>query len=194
MAVVILDTESDQVEIVTGSQCNYVRDGILSDDGYIYMATEAWGSAMHYVNDEVTAPCMLRFDPEREEFDDDFHVELNTLLDADSVGSLIVGPGNTPFILALDAEDYEGPKAGRPLASAPLWAWASLTLGDEPSAEMLDDSLTAGGSQLPVHFDDESYLPLLDDETVFVAFDEDGPSAEGASIPGLAFSAVRLQK
>jgi len=193
VGIVALDTTDDSVELITDDTCPYVRDGIVADDGYIYLATEAWGSAMHYLNDEVTAPCLLRFDPQALELDESFHVDLTTLLDADAVGSLVVGPDNSAFILALDAQDYEGPPAGRPLASAPLWQWATLNIGDEPTAELLSDSPLTGGSQLPLHFSDGSYLPLLGDESTFVAFESAGPGASGASVAGLAFSTVQLR-
>jgi hypothetical protein len=148
---------------------------------------------MHYLNSEVTAPCLLRFDPDALELDKSYQIDLTTLLASDAVGSLVVGPKNSAFILGLDASDYDGPPAGRPLASSPNWQWAHLTLGEEPSAKLMKNSPVTGGSQLPVHFPSGSYLPLLDDESVFVNFDAEGPGASGASVLGLAFSAVMLK-
>ncbi len=203
-ATVTLDTKDDSVEIVETDTCGYVRDGVLADDGNIYMATEAFAAAVYALNPANSpAPCLIRFDTASGEFDDSYHVDLTTLFDGEVAGTLLVGPDNKPYLLALDDTDYEGPPVPRVLASSPVWNWAALTVGDTPSIEMLDadqdedglQTVTTAGSILPSWLGDEIYLPLLEgrDATHFRLFESSGPASEGADIVGLSFSSVRLK-
>lgn len=203
-ATVTVNTETDEVSIVTDDTCGYVRDGILSDDGMIYMATEAFGSAVYHLNSaNAPAPCLIRFDPTAGTFDDSFHTDLTTLFDGEVGGTLLIGPDNSAFILTLDDTDYAGPPVARVLASSPVWNWAHLNLSDTPSAELIDSDpdtdgiqpVTTGGSILPVPFGEEIYLPLLEgrEATHFHKFGPNGPETEGSSIDGLSFSAVQVQ-
>lgn len=194
-AVVMVDTETDEVTIATDERCGYVRDGVLASDGFVYLATEAFGAAVHHMNAEnASAPCLLRFDPEAGEFDDSFHVDLTTLFDDAVAGTLLIGPGNQPYLLALDAADYDGPPVPRVLASSPFWQLAKLTTGDEPSVELLDTDLLPG-SILPAAFGDDVYLPVFAgrESTELVELTDEGPGAVAASTSGLAFSFVKLR-
>ncbi len=194
-AVVMVDTESDSVAIATDERCGYVRDGVLASDGFVYLATEAFGAAVHHMNPEnASPPCLLRFDPEAGEFDESFHVDLTTLFDGTVAGTLLIGPGNQPYLLALDAADYAGPPAPRVLASSPFWQLAKLTTGDDPSVEVLDgDPLP--GSILPAALGDDVYLPVFAgrESTEIVELTAEGLGAVGASTSGLAFSVVKLR-
>ncbi|WP_437878758.1 hypothetical protein [Sorangium sp. So ce513] len=196
-AVVIVDSTTDQATVVTDDRCGYVRDGVVGPDGLIYMATEAYGAAVHRLNpDNAAAPCMLRFDPETRQFDPDFHVELNTLFDGDTAGSIFGGPGGKAFLRVLDESAYEIAADTHPrvLASAPAWRWASVTLGDEPKAEVLDGE-PSGGSVLTVALGDRTFLLEFDgqESTTLRELGDEGPGAAGVTAPGLAFSAVKLR-
>lgn len=194
-AVILVDTETDAVTIATDERCGYVRDGVLAEDGFVYLATEAFGAAVHHMNEEnASPPCLLRFDPEAGEFDESFHVDLTTLFDDAVAGTLLIGPGNQPYLLALDAAEYEGPPVPRVLASSPVWRLAKLTTGDAPSVELLDgDPLP--GSILPAAFGDDVYLPVFAgrESTEIVELEAAGLGAVAASTPGLAFSFVKLR-
>lgn len=194
-AVVTVDTETDDVTIATDERCGYVRDGVLASDGFVYLATEAFGAAVHYMNAEnASAPCLLRFDPEAGEFDESFHVDLTTLFDDAVAGTLLIGLGNQPYLLALDGAAYDGPPVPRVLASSPFWQLAKLTVGDEPSVELLDAD-PVPGSILPAAFGDDVYLPVFAgrESTELVELTDEGPGAVAASTSGLAFSFVKLR-
>jgi hypothetical protein len=196
LAVVIVDTEQDTARIVEDTRCGYVRDGVLHDDGYLYLATEAFGSAARYLNTDNPDPCLLRLETDSDSLDRGFQISLAALSGSAAAGSLVVGPGNEAFLRILDEtaipEDVTNPRA---LASLPVWSWAKLSLGDEPSLEPLDADL-AGGSVLPVHLGARAFAPVFvaGEETHFVELTKDGPADTPAVvIPGLMFSAVKLR-
>src|SRR5690606_7026874 len=98
---------------------------------------------------------------------------------------------------ALEADDYAGPPAARVLASSPYWHFSALTLGDDPSAQLLRGNAGAAvpGSILPGYFGDEVIMPIFNgrDSTSFVELTEDGPGDVLSSTDGLAFSIVKLR-
>lgn len=194
-AVVVVDTKTDEVKVVTDERCGYVRDGALSG-GQLYLATEAFGAAMHYLDAEsAPAPCMLRFDLETERFDTEFRVDLQEIVAGDSGASLLVGPGGRAFLRILDASALgEDVTSGRALASAAAWGWARLKLGDEPSTELLDAPLSSG-SVIPFMLGGQHFAPVFVDgeSTIMSRLSEDGPEDGGVQVPGLVFSALRLK-
>lgn len=197
VAVVVVDTESDAVTIVEDDRCGYVRDGVLAADGFLYLATEAFGAAAHALNDGNPAPCLLRFDVENERFDPDFHVTLASLFDGDTAGSLIVGPNGSTFLRVLDASAVpEGTTNPRVVASAAAWSWARFSPGDDPVVERLDSSALTGGSVLPFRLGARLVAPVFvgSASTELVELTEDGPDERAAlTVPGLVFSAVKLR-
>lgn len=196
-AIVVVDSTTDEATVVTDDRCGYVRDGALGPDGKIYVATEAYGAAVHRLNpDSAAAPCMLRFDPEAKAFDSDFYVELSSLFDGDTAGSLIRGPGGEVFLRVLDEEAFEIKDDTHPrvLASAAAWRWASVTLGDTPTATVLDAEPT-GGSVVMLELGDRSFAPLYQGQeaTTFLEITEGGPGERSLSTQGLVFSAVKMR-
>ncbi|MGK4004657.1 hypothetical protein WMF31_18635 [Sorangium sp. So ce1036] len=196
-AIVVVDSATDEATVVTDDRCGYVRDGALGPDGKIYVATEAYGAAVHRLNpDSAAAACMLRFDPETREFDPDFHVELSSLFDGSAAGSLIRGPGGEAFLRVLDEEAFEIKEDTHPrvLASAAAWRWASVTLGDEPTATVLGAEPT-GGSVVMLELGDRSFAPLYQGQssTTFLEITADGPGEATLSTEGLVFSAVKMR-
>lgn len=196
-AVVVIDTNTDEATIVEDTRSGYVRDGVLGSDGKLYVATEAFGSAAYHLNTDNPVPRLLRFDPETETFDADFSVDLSSLFDGATAGSLVVGPGNQAFLRVLDAEAApDAPANARVLASASAWGWATLTLGDDPSAILLEDAELSSGSTVPFTLGTRVFAPVFigNESTSFVELTKDGPaSGEALSIPGLVFSAVKLR-
>lgn len=195
-AVVVVDTKANTARIVEDTRCGYVRDGVLASDGKIYVATEAFGAAAHFLNDANPKPCLLRFDTATDTFDPGFDVELSRLFDGASAGSLVVGPDNQAFLRVLEDADLPDTITNpRVLASAPFWSWYKLTPGDEPTVTSVEAPL-AGGSVLPFKLGDRTFAPIFVDgeETQFLELSKDGPLTAGAiSVPGLVFSAVKLK-
>lgn len=175
-------------------RCGYVRDGVLAEDGYIYMATEAYGASVFELNDaNADAPCLLRFDADSGKFDEDYAVDLTTLFGGDSAGTLLVDARNQPYLLRLDASLYEGPPAARPLASSKSWLLAKLETGDDPSVEMVEgDPLP--GSILPQYFGGDAVVPVFSgrDSTEIFGF-SDGLGPSRAKVTGLTFSVVKVR-
>src|SRR5690606_6319594 len=146
--IVGLDTEKDTAQVVTDDRCSYVRDGVLADDGWVYLATEAYASAYQRINlvDALPEPCLLRFDPKTKKFDPEFHVTLESLFDGGVAGSLSVARDGSVFLKVLDEEwaPITAESNARVIASEPAWKWASLTLGDKPKGKLLDVPATSG--------------------------------------------------
>ncbi|WP_437910406.1 hypothetical protein WME95_21850 [Sorangium sp. So ce327] len=196
-AVVVVDSATDEATVVTDERCGYVRDGVEGPDGMIYVATEAYGAAVHRLNAEnAAAPCMLRFDPETRQFDPEFHVELSTLFDGDAAGSLFGGPDGKAFLRVLDESLFAIADDTHPrvLASAAAWRWASVTLGDTPTATVLD-AAPGGGSVLSVALGDRTFLLEFEgqESTTLREIGEDGPGEAGVSAPGLTFSVAKIR-
>jgi hypothetical protein len=194
-AVVALDTSTDSVTIVEDTRCGYVRDGVLTDDGFIYMASEAFGSAANWLDQTNPSPCLLRFDTAAQQFDADYHVELSTLVDGAAAGSLVVGPDNRAFLRVLDGRAApDGVTNPRVLASAPAWRWVSLTLGDEPKTGEVAAPLSSG-SVLRFELGERIFAPLFvaATTTTFLELTTEGPAQSALSVPGLVFSAVKLR-
>ncbi len=196
-AVVMVDSAKDRAEVVVDDRCGYVRDGVLADDGWVYLATEAYGAAVHRLNDHnAQAPCLLRFDPEAGEFDADFHVDLTKLAKGAAVGSLFGGEDGSAFITVLDEDEFEITEETHPrvLASASAWRFAKLQLSDEPQLEELEAE-PGPGSLIPFAFEGGVFLASFEgrDSTQFVELTSDGPSESIGHVPGLVFSAVKLR-
>lgn len=196
-AVVIVDTKTDQATIVEDTRCGYARDGVLADDGYLYIATEAFGSAAYHLNHDNPVPCMLRLDTKTDELDATFKVTLSQLFEGKDAGSLVVGPNNQAFLRVLDPKAIpDGVTNPRVLAGVPAWSWYKLTPGAEPAVSAIKNVELAGGSVLPFKLGKRRFAPLFIDgeETQFLELTQDGPASKDAvTIPGLVFSAVKLK-
>jgi hypothetical protein len=196
--VVVVDGATDEVTVVTDTRCGYVRDGALAADGKIYMATEAFGAAVHRVNNaNAPAPCLLRFDPATATFDAGFQVALSTLFDGATAGSLIRGAEGSVYLRVLDETlaPVDGTTNARVLASTTAWKWARLTLGDAPTATMLDVA-PSGGSVVAVPVGDRQLVSVFQGRAATTLLDitADGPGATAAATTtGLVFSAVQLR-
>lgn len=197
--VVVLDTETDVATVVKDDRCGYVRNGVLGEDGKIYMATEAFGSAAHYVNDvKSPKPCLLRFDLATKRFDSNFHVDLNALFGGKASGTILAGPDGKAYVKVLDSslipDNHSGKDHPRVLASLGVWKWGTLTLGDEPTGKSIPGDATLG-SVMPFHFGNVTYAPLFwnNERTTFLPITEDGPGKANLEVSGVVFSIAKLR-
>lgn len=155
-AAVVIDTKTDTAtSVVDEGSCGYTRDGVVSGD-WIYLATEAAGTAVNYLNSaNGAAPCMRRFNITTQQFDPAFKPDL-TALAGGPAGTLVTSPNGQALIYVLDkaaADPMIGTAMGqinnpRVLAIGALWKTARLTVGDNPTVQLLDLPL-ASGSVLP---------------------------------------------
>ncbi|QSQ26368.1 hypothetical protein JY651_16150 [Pyxidicoccus parkwayensis] len=129
--VVVVDTKTDAVSLVTDNRCGYVRDGVLGSDGKVYLATEAYGAAVYRVaGGDTPVPCLLKFDPATKSFDKDFYRELSSFTGGAATGSLLPGPTGTAYLRVLDESVYTVAPGTHPraVASAQAWTWWQLNL------------------------------------------------------------------
>ncbi len=194
--VIVVDTATDTLSTATDDRCGYVRDGIQAEDGKIYMATEAVGSARYRISTEsAPPPCMIRFDPATGAFDSEWYVDLTTLFGGDTAGTLIRGPNDEAFLRVLDedAVTIDESTSPRTLASAAAWRWAKVTLEDEPQASLLDVP-AAGGSVLLTSFGGKTYIPVMgESDSTLVEMTSEGPGDAVVRVPGRLFSWVKVK-
>jgi hypothetical protein len=197
-AVVIVDEARDTAEVATDDRCGYVRDAALGPDGKLYLATEAYASAVHRLSENAApAPCLLRIDPGEAVFDPDFHVDLKELASGAAVGSLLKVPSGKTYVRVLDESAFmvQATTVPRALASAPAWAWKEISLGDDPALTDVVDSPLGSGSMIPLPAGDRMFVPEFsaDRSTTTLRDVTEGPSDRTISVPGLVFSLVRLR-
>jgi hypothetical protein len=197
-ALVIIDSNEDKLTIARDDRCGYVRDAVTTEDGTIYVATEAYGAAVHRLNKaNAPAPCLLRVLPGKRAFDPDFHVDLATLSGGKTVGSLALLPSGKAYTKVLDESLTSiGPMTNaRGLASAAAWTWSEITLGDEPTLAPAPELPASAGSIIAFRTDDAVLF------AEFVNFSEstklrnlsDGSGDVLVSAQGLLFSLAQLR-
>ena len=200
-AVVVVDTKSDQTTVVTDDRCGYTLSGAEGPDGMIYLATEAYGSAVYRVNeDNAPPPCMLRFSLETMEFDPGFELNLPDLFDGKAAATLVGGPDGKTFLGVLDETAYgtiDETTVARALASAAAWQWTHVTLGDSPVAEQPAGPHTLG-SVLALSLGESTYMPTFSMvaggvSTTLLRVGPNGPEQGGLAVQGRVFSTVKLR-
>ncbi|HEX6243677.1 MAG TPA: hypothetical protein VFZ61_22340 [Polyangiales bacterium] len=198
-AVVVVDTAMDTAEVVKDTRCGYVRDAVEGDDGQWYLATEAFASAVHYLNSKAApAPCLLRFDLETSRFDPDFKVDLNELADGKPVGSLVKLPNGKFYTRVLDEKlvPQMAMPSGRAVASARAWGWSEITLGEEPTLSDVPGAYVMGGSLVPQQLGDTLVVPdfSADMSKTTLCDMSNGPKCDvKTEVQGLVFSVALIE-
>ncbi|MBN9685536.1 MULTISPECIES: hypothetical protein [unclassified Corallococcus] len=164
--IIVVDTTNDAAEVVTDERCGYVRDGIVGTDGKVYLATEAYGAAEKRVsgsNPSVPTPCLLKFDPATNKYDESFFKELSTLTNGGATGSLLAGPNGTGYLRVLDetVSPVAADTVARTLASAVAWKWWKIDPAAGTQATLVDTLPASTGS---------SFLYEMNGRTVFSEF------------------------
>ncbi|EAU62038.1 hypothetical protein [Stigmatella aurantiaca] len=138
--VLVVNPSNDSLKFVKknfkeSENCGWVRDGVVGPNGQIYLSTEAYGAASYRVHrDEanVLKPCLLKFDPQSHTFDDTFFVDLTTLTNGISAGSVLQGPAGKTYLRVLDEASFPSQitadTSPRVLASAAAWKWWDIKL------------------------------------------------------------------
>jgi hypothetical protein len=200
VALIVLDTNADTASIVEFAgvdafPCGYVRDVVEGPEGRIYLATEAWGSAQHKVAPTTAPkPCLLRTNTAWTEFDATFTKELNAI-GGGVTGSLTKSRDGKVYTRVLDevaAGDISMTPA-RVLSSQAAWAWAELTLGDNPTATKVSGAALGGGSLVIFDLLDKRYASDVQDTTSNLIDISNGIVGTTASTAGLTFSIAQLR-
>jgi hypothetical protein len=196
-AAVIVHTGDDSVEIARDDRCGYVRDAVTLDDGTVYVATEAYGSAVRRIASEnAPAPCLLRIEPDADAFDPDFYVDLEELAGG-AAGSLARTPDGSAYVHVLDesAATITPTTNARVLASSAAWSWSEITLGDEPTLSPAAGLPLMAGSIISFPVSDQLFV------AEFVNFNEstklrdltDPRGAVALTVPGTLFSLTQVR-
>ncbi|MCK8500236.1 hypothetical protein [Myxococcus fulvus] len=164
-ALVIVDTQTDEVTVKTDTRCGWARDGVKHTDGKIYYATESLAAGAHFVSPTTAAkPCMIRFDPATGEFDNwfttlDAFVSPGT--DGDIASMLLPGAPGKGYVRVMDKAAAQvafdaAVAGGRPFhgshaSTGGWWSLWEVTLGDAPTATAVvrDDLVPTNGRTIP---------------------------------------------
>lgn len=196
-AMVALDTTTHTASVVSTDLCGYARESVLGDDGMIYVATEAFGAATYRINpDFSSSPCLLRFDPSTQTFDETPVVDLLAAAgNATAVGSIFSAGSDAAFVRVLDESliDVTSDTPARVLASAPAWQWWRLPLTNNAMATQ-DTALPAsGGSSFIFDLDIGPVAVELDSTNGVTQLRSLNGGEALATVPGLVFSIVQVQ-
>jgi hypothetical protein len=130
--VAIIDTKTDTVEYADDTRCGNVAFHAHDSQNNLYLASHPAQSAVVAVGaagDPVAETCIIRINSGAAEFDEDYYVGMDALVDGQA-GGIMQGAGDEAFILQyvgapLTLDNYA---SARRRAD---WAVTRLTLGDE---------------------------------------------------------------
>ncbi|ATB46220.1 hypothetical protein [Corallococcus macrosporus] len=164
-ALVIVDTQTDEVTVKTDNRCGWARDGVKHTDGKVYYATESLGSGAHFVSPGTAgAPCMIRFNPATGEFDSWFTTLdsfVNPGTEGDIAAMLLPGAPGKGYLRVMNktaaqtawdaAVAAERPFNGQSAAVGAWWSLWEVTLGEAPTATAVvrDDLVPTNGRTIP---------------------------------------------
>ncbi|MGC4067120.1 MAG: hypothetical protein QM784_21265 [Polyangiaceae bacterium] len=195
--VVVLDTKTDQVTLASDERCGYARDVARGADGFVYLATDAFASAVHRISEtSAPKPCLLRFDLSQKRYDPNFYYALDTLVEGRTAGSLLSTTSGKTFLRVLDEDrvEIESDTVPRMLASANAWAYHQIELGETPHTTRVESDVRSGGSLLPFALSDKTFVPEFSGQTTTVLRDvSSGPGGRGLESSGLIFSIAELR-
>lgn len=215
--MLIIDAQTLQTTVIRDERCPYARDGVLGDDGFIYLGTEAYSTTVHALNGTSAAPpCVVRFDPKTRTYDPSFQLtSAQPLAGAPSsllLGSFVASPSGNLFVRLLDSSLIEGDvykgSGPRVLSSAgSVFRWARVDQGETLGFSWLETEPTHG-SVVPVKLGNRLFVPRFQwgptdpdvpganhwpMHTEYVELRDDGPSEPLFTVPGQSFSGVRIQ-
>lgn len=193
--VVVIDTSTDTARVLTDDRCGYVRDAAEAADGRIYLATEAFATAVHRVNAaNAPAPCLLRLQADLSAYDATFHKELNALSGAPA-GSLVRTLSGRTFIRVLDeaTANVSAMTVPRALASMPAWGWAEITLSDSPVVTRVAGAPLGTGSLIVFDTKDRRLLAEVANDGTKIRDLSNGVGEITITTSGLTFSGVQLR-
>lgn len=198
-SVLVIDTGTDEVRVLDDDRCGYVRTSVTGPDGRLYLATEAYGSAVHrVVPQNAPAPCLLRLDASWSGFDPDYYVDLGAVFGGATAGNLVPGhDASRSWIRVLDEGTTTiGPATNpRILASTPAWSWWTIVPGDVPTVAAAPLGV-GNGSDFLLNVSDHPLIPefAIDrSHTVLRDMASGSPGATTLTVPGLVFSLGRLR-
>lgn len=200
-AVVIVNTETDEVTVKIDERCGWARDGVLNEeDGLIYFASEGYAGGAHFLSAEKATPCMIRFDPQSKTFDD-FYMTLDELVnpetEGDVAGMLLPGPKGKAYLLVMNQETAAAAKPAAPIVASTgvWWNYWEVTLGDEPSASAVDrsDLVPVSGRTILQRAGELLISPEYSEGKTSLRLFNDGPGSADTVVEGQVRSVARLR-
>lgn len=191
--VAAIDTRDDSVNVVSSQTCGGSSNTsvIPADDGHLYIANGARTSAYHRLGVEgAHAPCMVRFDPETETFDNSYLRALNDMTGTLASGELASAGGNGAYILGYNETlgPITGETSDQVMISTPAWeVYFIEDLASSTTVTKADGFAPTAGAMIAQVIDGTPYyVKVAANFSATTLFDITDPAnpVEGISPPG----------
>ncbi|MBX2811100.1 MAG: hypothetical protein KTR25_04800 [Myxococcales bacterium] len=187
LRVAIVDANSESVTYTSDTRCGDMAFSVADDEANVYFGSH---HALGLFGSEDTdpaapKPCMLRILAGETEFDPNYQINLNELVDGIGAG-LFQGPNGTAFIAK-----YEGPDTDiADQLNSPVWRLHQIELGDEVASlnPVADLPLVARFVATFETAIDGATVPFLvldsDEESLYMSIADPEAPASGLSMSG----------
>jgi hypothetical protein len=201
--VLVIDTERDALEaVITDERCGSTKEIAPSEDGTLYVASEALAASQHALDrpSGYPAPCILRIGAGAKQFDPDFYVPMPDLVGGRSAGRLVMGVGGNAYILALHEELLTEPLSSETELYAPwesaAWRWWGVALGQSTPGALIDDAPVAGAATRVLRAGGQDFISALDvgsGTTTLLVPTADGGLRRGLALTGYPYGLIKLR-
>jgi hypothetical protein len=197
-ALVVIDTETDDVTIERRAGCGEMTLGAEAADGTIYFSSGVHGASVFRTEGTAQGPepCLLRVLPGERRFDPDFERALDTLTGDRPTGDLVPAGDGAGLLRVFHESEVEIPADASAFDLRGLggWRWWRVDL-DSLETEELVDSPFGAANTLSFRVGDAAYLlrlaPDFSASTILEASASEAPRP-GIVVPGVVQSLVRV--
>jgi hypothetical protein len=142
--LLIIDSEKDTFSVVSHPTCHWLENSELGPDGAIYTVSSASYAAIYRANPtSLPPPCVLRFDPKTDSFDDTFKVNMSDLTGGKMAGGIIGNKDGFAYIKVLNESLFPTqmpPMKALDVSSGLFWETYRINLADFTSGIRVDMS------------------------------------------------------
>ena len=198
--VFIIDTETDEVSYVEHPTCAGLENFMLAPDGYLYMASNGYAASNYIAGiPGINPPCLVRFDPKTDTFDDSFQVDFTAGADGKVVAGLVQRSGSSAYVKVWNESLFPADKS---LSSTKdvnrAFAWEMYLIEDvaNPTSMVLVDIPASSALLYPFEVDGKMHAASVDWSVLrSTLFDlSTTPPTPGIEVEGITTFALHLER